>query len=112
MPKSQREHLPANCTDEQQIEVFFIANLQNLDRSYEIIHSISCELEQVVRQIHPINVREDIYPELYDSANGTYQLNDCSVLEHVERDTEFLTTALYKAMNRNSIFLMNYHGTH
>ena len=56
-----------------------------MDRSYETIHSISCELEQAVRRIHLINVHEDIYPELYDSANGTYQLNDYSVLEHVKR---------------------------
>ena len=87
MPKSQRGHLPANCIDEQHIEVFFIANLQNLDKSYELIHSISCELEEVIGRIQLINVHEDIYPELYDSTNGTYQLNNYSILEHAERDT-------------------------
>ena len=67
--------------------ISFIANFKNLDKSYETIHSISCELEEAFRRIHLINVHEDIYPELYESANGTYQLNDYSVLEHVERDT-------------------------
>ena len=48
-----------------------------MDKSYET---------EAVRRIHLINAHENIYPELYDTTNGTYQVNDYSILEQGERD--------------------------
>ena len=67
---------------------FFSANFQNLDKSYESIHSISCELEEAVRRIHLINAHEEIYNDVYDQANGTNQMSNYSIYEQGENNVE------------------------